>query len=236
MSRKPVALIAGGGDDYRAFVEAGAGADHRHHRVEQAQIIAIGDERAGGDLARLPAHGDAVLHEGGEVEADRHGHHVRALADGPLQRLEQNLAAALAAVVQHLADQRLRHPARHADPRRSDIAAEEAGVDAGVEHAAADAFAGERAAAGADRRDAPAIALRLCACLLRARRDGREQDGRLTRATPATSGSLAVSCRSLSLSEVVSISGVGRSSGAGVSTERVASKVKSAGEGPERVV
>jgi hypothetical protein len=47
---------------------------------------------------------------------------------------------------------------------------------------------------------------------------------------------LAVSCRSLSLSEVVSISGVGRSSGAGVSTERVASKVKSAGEGPERVV
>jgi hypothetical protein len=84
--------------------------------------------------------------------------------------------------------------------------------------------------------DAPAIALRLCACLLRARRDGREQDGRLTRATPATSGSLAVSCRSLSLSEVVSISGVGRSSGAGVSTERVASKVKSAGEGPERVV
>jgi hypothetical protein len=58
----------------------------------------------------------------------------------------------------------------------------------------------------------------------------------MTRATPATSGSLAVSCRSRSLSEVVSISGAGRSSGAGVSTERVASKVKSAGEGPERVV
>jgi hypothetical protein len=236
MSRKPVALIAGGGDDHRAFVEAGAGADHRHHRVEQAQIIAIGDERAGGDLARLPTHGDAILHEGGEVEADRHGHHVRALADGPLQRPEQNLAAALAAVVQHLADQRSRHPARHADPRRSDIAAEEAGVDAGVEHAAADAFAGERQLL-APTAAMPQLSPSACApasCASSA--TGASRMVGMTRATPATSGSLAVSCRSRSLSAVVSISGAGRSSGAGVSTERVASKVKSAGEGPEREV
>jgi hypothetical protein len=107
-----------------ALVELRAGAHHVHQPIEPAQIIAIFDERRRGGLARLPAHRDAVLDKAGEVETDRHGDDVDPLANCPLERPEQHLCRAAAAVIERFADQRLTDAARHADPCGTDIAAE----------------------------------------------------------------------------------------------------------------
>src|SRR5690606_41957354 len=71
-----------------------------------------------------PTRRSSDLDVAGKIDAERHRDHVRAFVDGPLDGLDDGVAAT-AVAAEHLADERPGDARRHADARAVDAAAED---------------------------------------------------------------------------------------------------------------